>query len=796
MNPRKTTTIGIAMLLVLAGALGACDQGADEAQIDETWTEPVEDPLDEEGLEPEEEIEEAECVSTKSMFTQRVWAPILSKKCMMCHNAQGAAKDTKLVLMSPAITGFLDMNYQTVQDVAAYQHNGESILLLKPTARIDHVGGEVVDLESAEYADLEAFVTQLADPIECEDQVVDDGSFFAQVDMLDAAATWNKATLQIAGRRPTASETSFLNVAGESALEQLIDALLLEEGYVRWVKETYGDLLLTDRYLPGDDAIGLLSMDDYPDAYWFSEDYMGEYASDPTLRAMAGGGNTNRAVARQALELIAHVVRSGLPFSDIISAPYTMVNPYSQITFSAIIIDGGQFEDPYDPAAFLPAVIPGVPHAGVLTTPVFLSRFPTTDTNRNRHRARMVFDFFLATDVLKLAERPVDPTAIEDHNPTMFNPQCTVCHGTIDPVAGAFQNWSSGGRYLPPDEGWYPDMVTPGFGNATIPANEKSKAVRWLADEIAGDTRFTTAALHIAFTGLTGQEPLRMPVDEDGTMADYEERLRAFEVQDGLFESLTQAYVDAGEDHRVLVRGLLLSPWFRSSVPRTELSEAETVELKDVGTARLLTPELLDRKITTVTGRRWASGNSTPYLLDEGQLMVFFGGINSDDITRRITTPNGLMASVVQRMATEVACSSAAPDFVRPRVERRLFPYVDHTYGPEDINGFEVEGAIEAIYENIRFLHGWLLGEWLPGGHEDIEATYALFYDTWLEGRAAVDSGEVMANLANACRATKDEATGANLSESDRIIDDSEYIVRAWQAVLTYLMSDYRFIYE
>jgi len=245
----------------------------------------------------------------------------------MCHNAQGAAKDTKLVPMSPAITGFLDMNYQTVQDVAAYQHNGESILLLKPTARIDHVGGEVVDLESAEYADLEAFVTQLADPIECEDQVVDDGSFFAQVDMLDAAATWNKATLQIAGRRPTASETSFLNVAGESALEQLIDALLLEEGYVRWVKETYGDLLLTDRYLPGDDAIGLLSMDDYPDAYWFSEDYMGEYASDPTLRAMAGGGNTNRAVARQALELIAHVVRSGLPFSDIISAPYTMVNP-------------------------------------------------------------------------------------------------------------------------------------------------------------------------------------------------------------------------------------------------------------------------------------------------------------------------------------------------------------------------------------------------------------------------------------------------------------------------------------
>jgi hypothetical protein len=432
----------------------------------------------------------------------------------------------------------------------------------------------------------------------------------------------------------------------------------------------------------------------------------------------------------------------------------------------------------------------------VLTTPVFLNRFPTTATNRNRHRARMVFDFFLATDVLKLAERPVDPTAIEDHNPTMFNPQCTVCHATIDPVAGAFQNWSAGGRYLPPDEGWYPDMVTPGFGDETIPANEKSKALRWLADEIASDTRFATAALHIAYKGLTGQDPLKMPVDEDGTMVDYDERLRAFEVQDGLFQSLMTAYTDAGEDHRVLVRGIVLSSWFRSRAPREELSEEKAVELRDVGTARLLTPELLDRKITTVTGRRWATGNGTPYLLNEGQMMVFFGGINADDITRRITTPNGLMASVVQRMSTEVACASTARDFVRPRVERRLFPYVDHTYGPEDINGFEVDGAIEAIYENIRYLHGWLLGEWLPPGHEDIEASYQLFYDTWIEGREAVQNGEVSANLTNSCRATKDESTGANLSNSDRIIDDPEYIVRAWQAVLTYLMSDYRFIYE
>jgi len=287
-----------------------------------------------------------------------------------------------------------------------------------------------------------------------------------------------------------------------------------------------------------------------------------------------------------------------------------------------------------------------------------------------------------------------------------------------------------------------------------------------------------------------------MPVDEDGTMVDYAERLESFEVQDALFESLLKEYEASGENHRVLVKGVILSPWFRAGSPKVELTEAEGVALADVGTARILTPELLDRKIRTITGRTWASGNGMPHLLNENSMMVFFGGINSNDITKRITTPNGLMASVVQRMSTEVACGSVAYDLVRPRADRRLFPYVDVTYEPEDVNGYLVPGVVDAIYENIRYLHGWLLGEWLPHGHADIEATYELFYDTWLEGREAVSMGLMTPNLQNACRATKDEITGVNLPAGEAISADPTYTVRAWQAVLTYLLSDYRFIYE
>ena len=287
-----------------------------------------------------------------------------------------------------------------------------------------------------------------------------------------------------------------------------------------------------------------------------------------------------------------------------------------------------------------------------------------------------------------------------------------------------------------------------------------------------------------------------MPIDEDGTMVDYDERLETFEIQEALFESLTSAFNEGGKDHRILVKGVILSKWFRAAAPREELTEEDKVRLRDVGTARLLTPELLDRKIVTVTGTRWAHNNGTPYLMNENQMMIFFGGINSDDITKRITTPNGLMASVIQRMSTEVACMSVARDFVRERPNRKLFPYADHTFMPEDENGFAIPGAVEAIYENIRYLHGWLLGEWLPYGHVDLEETYSLFYDTWVEGREALDAGAVSNNLIGTCRAEKDQDSGMWLPAEQRITADPDYTVRAWQAVLTYLMSDYRFIYE
>ena len=88
------------------------------------------------------------------------------------------------------------------------------------------------------------------------------------------------------------------------------------------------------------------------------------------------------------------------------------------------------------------------PHAGILNTTVFLRRYPTTATNRNRARSRWTYYHFLGLDVEKSASRTTDPVALADTvNPTMRNPACTVCHRVLDPVAGAFQNYGDLGYY-------------------------------------------------------------------------------------------------------------------------------------------------------------------------------------------------------------------------------------------------------------------------------------------------------------------------------------------------------------
>jgi hypothetical protein len=188
---------------------------------------------------------------------------------------------------------------------------------------------------------------------------------------------------------------------------------------------------------------------------------------------------TAAGVAREPIELIVHVVRNNKPFSEVLTADYMMVNPFS----SRAWLGGLPFQNEADPNEWLPMQRAGVPLAGVLTSVAWLNRHPTTPTNRNRHRARQVFFDWLGTDILKTAERPLDPTKITDHNPTMNNPSCTVCHKQLDPIAGLFQNYQAveedGNQHdYYPEFVWYQDMDPPASARRPWPTAIRRAASR------------------------------------------------------------------------------------------------------------------------------------------------------------------------------------------------------------------------------------------------------------------------------------------------------------------------------
>jgi hypothetical protein len=210
-------------------------------------------------------------------------------------------------------------------------------------------------------------------------------------------------------------------------------------------------------------------------------------------------------------------------------------------------------------------------------------------------------------------------------------------------------------------------------------------------------------------------------------------------------------------------------------------------------------------------GLSWG-GFTEPYLTnpprdisDTGDFQLFYGGVDFTDVTARITEPNGVMASVAERMAIQMSCEAAPRDFKRADANRKLFPIVTiegQDYDPLSLvpesGGLAVTQAEEGIREVIRHLHAHILGEELPIDHEEIDRTYNLFLETWREGSQGMqgDNATISQELPGACRVDRDEITGEDLPEEEQLVSDDQYTIRSWMAVLTYLLSDYKFLYE
>lgn len=629
------------------------------------------------------------------------------------------------------------------------------------------------------------------------------GESIGFIRVLSKSVALRRAAQQLVSRLPTPAEFRLVADNGDAGMRQAIAGMMQEEAFFDRLSEIFNDYLLTDKYHSrngSEAAISLLSSDDFPDRRWFDpgKDSRGE---NYTAQKIA----TNDGVAREPLELINYIVANDRPLTEMLTADYMMVNPYSARTYG---IAGLSFANPTDADEFLPARLGDVPHSGMLTSPMFLNRYPTTSTNRNRGRARVVFDLFLDTDVLAIeGVRPGNSVDITTPIPTINNPECSKCHSLIDPVASVFQNWNHKGQYRPArlsKSGWYTDMEARGYNGEAMPLSGNiDSSVQWLGRQIASDPRFPRAITRIMVSGLTGKEPLK-PVDSNsGSQAQVD----AYIAERTLLNEVQQRFVADGYRLKTLVEEIMMSPYWQAD---GLTAGANRVSHATTGASYLLTPEQLDRKIASLLGFEWRRTLDNYYKDIERSstsrlnktFHQIYGGIDSDSTTTRLRSPNGLMGAMQLRMANELACYAVPRDFWLPESQRRLFRFVDHEMSPYDDTGAIDESVMTRVRQNIQFLHVYLLGEELSIGSEELLISEQLFMGSLNRGRQMIlaSGGEWSdISLPSDCDVTKD-FNGRQLSEKEgpdnRLREDRQYVIRAWMALVAYLLADYKFLYS
>lgn len=763
------------------------------------------------------------CISTEEAFA-RTYFDVLKDKCASCHQTGSiGAEKSDFDLRPSSEAGYLEANMEAVRALAKTVSGETSIFLQKPTGGLGHEGGKVLSEDESDYRMLERMVEKLAnDDTGCPNT---EARFLSGVELMNPNETLRKAALVLAARLPTEEEEAAVKKGGFEALDPILDKLMEEEAFYTRLEEKFNDVMHTDFYLQGinfvDNQDGQGTYD--PEYYLQIPDTAAnrlKYGVPPDAdfyewleRQVTFG------IAKAPIKLVSYIIRNNRPYTEIANANYMVVNPYSAPAYKISDISFNNDADPYEWQAARIGGYDGAgyPHAGVMSDLVWLQRHPTTPTNRNRHRAKEALFLFLGNDILKAAERPIDITAVQRaQNPTVNDGNCSQCHRLLDPLSAGWRNFQSDDPDDPVFEfnaefGWYNEMWQPGFKEVNMPPSAYTNALPWAMNMVAQDPGMAFGGVYMAFRAFVGTEPLAAPADPKDP--DYQADLSAYLGQYYTISKIATKFREQyGYNFKKMTKEVLMSPYFRAKNTASDISDLQLSHLGAVGSAHLLTPEQLNRKIENVLGVSWGSWQN-PLLLDGDEYRLLYGGIDSIETTVRVTDPNGIMANIVERMSLEAGCEIIGAEFSLPQAERRLFTSVESNMEPLDANGYEIPENAAAIKANIVHLHERLLGETLAVTDPEIERTYKVFVETWQEGKALVNKPMDEGGLGEGfrCGLGYNYITGvpfeaaAEGDKSPHVVwrgngeggsRDNLYVGRAWMAVMVYILTDVNFVYE
>lgn len=740
-----------------------------------------------------DEFQHPACLADeRDFFTDEVWGKVVERRCLKCHKIGGEAEDSEFILLDPLLDGALKQNRERLTKLVRQRDpkTGKSRVLLKVIGELDHGGEDVLAKGSTRYQILEEFVRRTNDKGPARATLANAKPFFEGVRMIDHRSLLRRLTLQLGARLPTSKESAAVQERGLPAISPILDELMNEEAFYDRLAEGFNDIFLT----PGIDDVAenVLSYEHFEKTrHWYQKvDF--SHLEDEQKRKEAGwelARHYRESIEREPMELVKYIVRNDRPFTELITADYIMVSPYSARGYGIFEDVKDRFHDLDDRFEYLPVRLKALkgrsektnqesatgfyPHAGVLSTFQYLKRYPTTETNRNRLRVRMYFQHFLGIDIMQLAPRGNDAAAItaKYEVPTMQATDCVVCHKIIDPVAGVFQDFyalDGKGVYQPRAEGWFDDMFPPGHEGEALPESERWRGLQWLGERTAKDPRFAIAMVEHVWYILTGRKALRPPEDIDHPL--FASRQRGYTEQRREIELIAKQFARDDFDLKGVFRALALSKFYRADgLSAVADDPSRLAELDDLGVVRLLSPEQIERKLKAIFGSGWGRLND--------QFNILYGGIDGKEVTERIADPSGAMGAIQRMMANEIACREVPNDFARKPEERLLFPGIE----PDVVPSSKTEAKLRKV---IVHLHQRLLGRFDKSDSAEVDRTYELFAGIIAE---ANERGQFEPREIYSCRVQ---------GQGEKRVEDPHYTMRAWRAVVTYLLRQHEFLYE
>jgi len=734
-------------------------------------------------------------------FANEVWAKVGALSCLNCHKTGGDAEDTKFVLQDPkrsqgaAQEAAMRHNREAFAQMAKLKEGAQSRMLVKVTGGLDHGGADVLKPDSPGYRILAEFVRVSSLPASkspLSATIASDKNlppFFDGIVMLDDKRLLRRATLSLAGRLPTQEELNTIGKQGLKAMPAILDGVMQDEVFYTRLREAFNDIFLTVGY--GDGAESALSYDHFSKSRHWTQNHDLSHITDEKQRTQARyklADDYRKALLGEPMKLIEHIVRNDRPFTEIVTADYIMLTPYTSRGYGIYEELESKFDDKDDPFEYIPVKLKALkgrnrsedqesatgdyPHAGMLSMFQYLRRYPTTETNRNRLRARMYFQHFLGIDAMELAARVSDAAAVtaKYEIPTMQASECVVCHKTIDPVAGLFQDYYKlEGVYGRRKEGWYKDMFAAGFEGEEMAADDRWRSLQWLGERTAKDPRFAVAMVEHVYYILTGRKVLLPPKQLDDPL--YAAKQRAYVEQRRQIESIAGRFAKNDFNLKGVFKDWVVSDFYRCDGPATVANQpARKAELDDLGLVRLLAPEQIERKVGAIFGQPWGKLND--------QLAMLYGAIDSKEVTERAADPSGAMGAIQRIMANDIACKNTVRDFAREPAERKLFPAIE----PETVPGKSPDDDL-AIRRAIVHLHEHVLGRSDAIDSEEIDRTWQLF-------------AAIVADANQQKSFEKRESYYCRQGASEADTHDPHYTIRAWRGVLTYLLRRQEFLYE